>query len=449
MRLFFRERSDSRIFLILWTLCFYIHFARSWNKPAGLVIAMFACMIAMFLPNLRLSYFLSLIPVSLYLSFHYPFLANHLVLILLISLFLLVCAIFQKIEDITWISKVLLFTIAVVYSWAAVHKMNWDFINPSVSCANVAVGEYLSWFLGSEGFKEAQELTFVPFLVLFFQVLFEPLLLFRKTFLWGATVAIGFHAFLAPIGFVHFASIPLTIFFAILISRGRLNERERQLWVNFAIIYFWIQIALGILGFFNLFFSISQIALLIQFFAWIVAAIAMMFRIWYLCWPVKSCDLIPGPPMHWGWILPGVILLLGTANYLGLGTSNSFSMFSNVRTEGDHWNHIFIPKSVRVFKYQDTIYYVDTIQQSYAKTLGDTPYPNYGQPALEVYRLYDIWRTMVPLPKTYDVKTSVEEQTPISVYKLLNPDLRPFSYWEYKLLNFRPVQMTGPNRCYW
>ncbi|CAN5516013.1 hypothetical protein BH10PLA1_BH10PLA1_11580 [soil metagenome] len=52
-----------------------------------------------------------------------------------------------------------------------------------------------------------------------------------------------------------------------------------------------------------------------------------------------------------------VVVLNSMSPYLGLKTENSFAMFSNLLTEGDisHWNHAFLPPSMRVFHFQDNL----------------------------------------------------------------------------------------------
>jgi hypothetical protein len=49
----------------------------------------------------------------------------------------------------------------------------------------------------------------------------------------------------------------------------------------------------------------------------------------------------------------GLVLFTAAMPYLGLKTRAAFTMFSNVRTEPGHWNHLLIPEAVRVFDWQD------------------------------------------------------------------------------------------------
>jgi hypothetical protein len=51
-------------------------------------------------------------------------------------------------------------------------------------------------------------------------------------------------------------------------------------------------------------------------------------------------------------LAPLLVVLNGLCPYLGLKTHHSFAMFSNLRTEGEYWNHAFLPRAMRLFPYQ-------------------------------------------------------------------------------------------------
>jgi hypothetical protein len=55
------------------------------------------------------------------------------------------------------------------------------------------------------------------------------------------------------------------------------------------------------------------------------------------------------------WLMPVIVLLNGACPYLGLKTESSFAMFSNLRTEGNQTNHLFIPVSAQLFNFQKDI----------------------------------------------------------------------------------------------
>jgi hypothetical protein len=55
--------------------------------------------------------------------------------------------------------------------------------------------------------------------------------------------------------------------------------------------------------------------------------------------------------------LAGLLLLLmnGLSPYLGLKTEHSFTMFSNLATEGTRWNHFVMPRQAKIFGMQDDL----------------------------------------------------------------------------------------------
>ena len=59
--------------------------------------------------------------------------------------------------------------------------------------------------------------------------------------------------------------------------------------------------------------------------------------------------------IHHSVFVAGILLMVlnSASPYVGLKTDSSLTMFSNLHTEGDQWNHLLIPEAVRVFPYQD------------------------------------------------------------------------------------------------
>jgi hypothetical protein len=79
--------------------------------------------------------------------------------------------------------------------------------------------------------------------------------------------------------------------------------------------------------------------------------------LWLLMRRHDDGDVRSGPapglrPTAVGALMVAVVALNGFAPYLGLKTTNAFSMFSNLRTEGGRTNHLFIPPQLQVAGYQ-------------------------------------------------------------------------------------------------
>ena len=50
-----------------------------------------------------------------------------------------------------------------------------------------------------------------------------------------------------------------------------------------------------------------------------------------------------------------IAILIGLSPYLGLGTRANLAMFSNLQTEGERWNHLFLPERMQIFSLQDNL----------------------------------------------------------------------------------------------
>ena len=70
---------------------------------------------------------------------------------------------------------------------------------------------------------------------------------------------------------------------------------------------------------------------------------------------------------------PALLLLNGLCPYVGLKTETSFAMFSNLRTEGDLGNHLFLSNVPRVAAFQnDLVELIDSSDPRLAR-LAETP----------------------------------------------------------------------------
>lgn len=451
MKIFISELKNdkTRLFLFLWSMCFFIHETRAWQNYKFSIVAILVVLISLFIRNIKTAWIFSLAPIAVILSYSYPFVANHLLFILIVNIFLIIISFLNLKDQTSWITRSLLFFLCSVYFWAGLHKINTDFFDPSVSCSTEALVDSVKKVIEVNGDNLRQLFWFLPYVVVFLQMSFEPLILIPQFFLLGSTMAMIFHIFLAPLGFVHFGSIPLFLIFFTWLEQKNISNYEKEKMVRFALIYAGFQFIVGLLGGLRFWFPVTKYIFYAQLILWLLASFSLLIFMWRSAVKTKVWRLDNVPRLGWGAILPILALGMGGANYLGLGTVNSFSMFSNVRTEGDFWNHLIIPKSVRIFHYQDKIYYVDEIIKQFAGSINGYPQPAQGFNSLEIYRMYDIWRQQVPLPKKFTLRPQTLNTQSQSAYDVLNPEIKPFSYWEMKLMNFRPVQADGPNKCRW
>lgn len=156
----------------------------------------------------------------------------------------------------------------------------------------------------------------------------------------------------------------------------------------------------------------------------------------------------PAPPVAAGiaawWRTPLLLLaplltaLNGASPYLGLKTEHAFSMYSNLRTEALEWNHLLLPRALRVFPYQNELVRVT-----------DSSDPELARLVRPPARLvpFELRRRAQRAPRASleyvrgGLPTRVErvEDDPFLAAPL-PPLLR-------KLLLFRPVPARGRNTC--
>jgi hypothetical protein len=86
----------------------------------------------------------------------------------------------------------------------------------------------------------------------------------------------------------------------------------------------------------------------------------------------------------WLWVIPSLVLLNGLNPYLGLRTQLSFSMFSNLRTEGGISNHLFMPRLLSLGAYQEDLVEILTADDP---DLAEFPRRQLLLPYFEFHRL--------------------------------------------------------------
>jgi hypothetical protein len=255
-----------------------------------------------------------------------------------------------------------------VYWLSVLHKLNYDFVDPSTSCATYMYR------------RVAQALPFFPqapwaehvsiWGTLLAEAALPVLLLWRRTWQLGLVAALSFHLMLAfdpTPGIYSFTGLLFALFILVLPDafvetalRGLAAltaraGRQRLLVVRGAgaallgsllaygatrhdrwafqptFVFFLVWASLVIAGYLVTLFTLSER-------------------------PSTTAEPRAFPPTPaWAWVLPGLVLLNGLNPYLGLRTQLSFSMFSNLRTEGGISNHLFMPRLASLGHYQEDL----------------------------------------------------------------------------------------------
>lgn len=143
----------------------------------------------------------------------------------------------------------------------------------------------------------------------------------------------------------------------------------------------------------------------------------------------------------------GILIFFGMNNYLGLRTAGTFSMFSNLRTEGQVSNHlIFSQNQLKIWDFQDDIIHILDIDRRYGRERGSLQ--DYGLPLVEFQKKVLEWKEAghpIPIIFFYQRKPyRYRDITQAEQWVLKEKQLRHY------VMDFRKIQMDRkPNRYRW
>lgn len=260
------------------------------------------------------------------------------------------------------------------YAFAAFAKLNVGFFNPELSSAVALYGRMAGYL----PFLPDGEWTRVPALLgtVAIEAAMPLLLIVRRTRMLGILLAASFHFAMAVTGFIPFSGLGMAFLFVFL-------PLEAARWTQSAAAKERLPVGLA-----------YQAADAFRSRTGFVA----MVTVWLGAAVVRTADLVPLPWMkllttrvaqasyatyavlaivilllviregvrRGGFrafrfphpvlaALPVLLIFNGLSPYLGLKTESSFTMYSNLQTEGDQWNHLILPGAVRIFDTQDEL----------------------------------------------------------------------------------------------
>ena len=257
----------------------------------------------------------------------------------------------------------------LVYAVAAVAKLNTGFLDPGISCAASMSGRlpgfHLSFLAGSWRVVAAIWGTVV------IEMALPILLAVRRSRMVGLVLGGVFHAVLGLAGNVPFSALAFALFVAFLPpdtpSRlfplaatrpglvrwaGRARRASRSVAAYPVAVSSWLAGAAVFPdepGTGPTLLSNGMSVLMVAAFAGGILLVLGFTRGGWQSHSARSLRI------HHPVFVAGILLLLlnSVSPYVGLKTDSSLTMFSNLQTEGDQWNHLLIPEAVRVFPYQD------------------------------------------------------------------------------------------------
>ena len=310
-----------------------------------------------------------------------PYVVNHWLLLAFAEVGILVALGVGSLRGATWardrgamylaLAPYLRIQVLLVYLFAALAKVNSDFLDSDLSCGVAMVDELVE--RSPVELRNAVVDQSAIWGTIAIELALPIMLSLRATRVPAIFLGGAFHVVLALSGHLPFSGFALA-FYALFVpddlpdrwdqlraarprldqAAGRLAELARRPWAFPAAAG--VFLTLAALSTYGPGQRVQDAAYLTALLAYL-ALVALLGTLLFLC--VRS-----GAPARWGagflrlahpaWLLgPALVFLNAFTPYVGLKTQDAWTMYSNLQTEPGHWNHLLVPEDVRVFKMQD------------------------------------------------------------------------------------------------
>ncbi len=451
---------------LLHAVAIALHHTENWGNPF-LTLMLVALAIWMAMSRASVWPFALVLLLSTYdLLWKFPNIANHSNLILLLNFLFagFLCrhllarkgkeSIDERFEPYL---PLLRWALVLVYFFAAFHKLNWDFLNPDVTCG-AWMGDRIQrqWLGHAQPLPPAVRLA-QAVIGLSWEIAIVLGLLFRRTRLLGLILAVGLHVLLAQAMFFDFGAAAMTCLFAFVprpLYRDLYARRAASSWPDPVLAYTTAAVVAGITS--GVLFASGSIRPQtidsVQGVAFALGAVCLWRPL--VRWGIASRSLGLDVDLLGTLRRPAVaaliapLLVLGLSPYLGLRTAGNFSMFSNLRVEGERSNHLLLARNpLKVFPYVDDIVWFRRVPPKVARWSRRAPVEGEGLPAVEFRRFVHEWRARGMSGLRFVVTYRGED--------LIIEDVTRDPLWAGGhlpagfFLKFRTVQRDGPNRCRW
>ncbi len=330
-------------------------------------------------------------------------------------------------------------SLIAIYFYSGFHKLNADFFNADVSCANFINQYNYKTFFGTNWNVSPGISTFLQYGTIFMEMLLPFGLLWHKTRKFTAILLLCFHFYLSYNELASFSSFAAFIILGCLIDFSGQPLNKKNLYA--LKIYLGITLfTIGICPF--LFFILKQSAIKIIY----VSGYNLAYLIFFFMFFRNYAGQISTFKRNY-FLLPGTCFLFISfwtlKTYAGLGNSANLTMYSNLMTEKSRSNHFLIDtKKTKLFNLEENNLLVLKVHPK----LKIYKMEGYKYPLTEFHFLAAKYAANFPHEKLNI--TIIYKGKTIQIDDLAKSEFVKTKWW-YKYVNFRKIQPEGPNQCIW
>lgn len=271
--------------------------------------------------------------------------------------------------------------LAIMYFYGIFHKINSDFLDPTVSCA-VGLYKPLAQPFGLEDNLIGRYLAIWSTFVI--EGIAIVALFWRRWFAIGLTSALVFHYIIPISAYSWYMDFSSLVFALYMLSMPR-DASAKIYEIVYRHVVEPLRSAFGRVGILApvgaMLFAATLVVLLLGLAHPGRPALMLLHSIFILTWAVVggiamtvmvyvAMLYLPyhGPRQSspkWTWIIPTLFFLSCLSPYVGLKTESSINMFSNLHTEGGTTNHLMFDRPPYLFNYQaDVVQVVESSSPS-------------------------------------------------------------------------------------
>jgi hypothetical protein len=326
-----------------------------------------------------------------------------------------------------------------LYAFAFFAKLNTDFLDPSSSCAAQFYGNVISWWPMLPDGPRIRAGAVVATLVV--EGTLAVALCVPRARPAAVLAGLGFHFLLALDATKVFLNFSAVMFAGLLSFLPRAfwdalgGSLERRPGLRAALGAGLIAIVASGL------FAAADWPARNQVYVWMRQAVWSAYAlalVGYVLWWWTSAHQTERPlpwPSPAAMAAIGLAWLNGLSPYLGLKTRTTFDMYSNLRLEADHSNHLVVPRSLDVFGFlHDRVSVLETndpaLRRAYVETGDELPY----------FELRS-YLTQHPQTRVRYVRAG-NERREVGTREPVTPVMR-------KLVIFRPLGERSRRECVW